>query len=66
MYLGKVVVMGRKWLYSGRFVAFGKTGSIREKGLLSSKVVEFGEKWFYSGNSGCIRVKEVVFGQKLL
>ena len=29
-------------------------------------MVLFGQKWFYSGESGCIRVKVVVFGQKLL
>ena len=36
-YLGKVVVFGHKWLYSGT------------SGCIRAKVVVFGEKWLYSG-----------------
>ena len=49
LYLGKLVVFGQKWLYSG------KSGSFRAKVLLySDKMVVFGEKLLYSGKSGCI------------
>ena len=57
MYSSKMVVLGLKWLYSG------KNGYIREK------VVVFGQKWLYSGMvvifgmDGFIRAKVVVSGK---
>ena len=53
-----MVVFKIKWLFSGKLVVFGKSGSIR------AKVLDF------SGKSGCIgdvwlyAVKVVAFGQK--
>ena len=47
----KVVVIGKKWLYSGKVVAIGQTGCIREK------MVVFGQRYFSSG-------KVVDLGQK--
>ena len=47
----KVVIIGHKWLFSGKVVVFA------QKRLYSSKVVEFGQKCLYSGKSGCIRAK---------
>ena len=32
--------------------------------MFSGKVVVFGQKWLYSGKGGCIREKEIVFGQR--
>ena len=49
----KVVVIGRKWLFSDKMVVFGQSGCIR------TKVVVFGQ-------SGCIRAKEVVIGKKIV
>ena len=46
----KVVLIGEKWLYSG------KSGCIRVKWLYSDKVVVFKQ-------SGCSREKALVFGQ---
>ena len=45
----KVVVLGHKWRYSGKWFYLGK----RESNL--AKVVLFGQNWFYKGKSGCIR-----------
>ena len=52
LYSGKVVVLGQKWLYSGK------------SGCISRKVVVSGQKWLFSVKSGCVGVKVVVFGQK--
>ena len=58
----KVVVFGKKCLYSGKsgciraeWLCSGKSGCIRAKVVLFRKVVVFGQKWLYSGKSGCIR-----------
>ena len=73
---GKVVVFGKKWLYSGKsctiranVVLFGHGGYVRAKVVIflamwlnSGKMVVFVQKWLYSGKSGCIRAKVVVFG----
>ena len=48
-----MVLLGQKWLYSGKVVLFGQSGCIR------AKEVALVQKWFKSG-------KVVVFGQKLL
>ena len=48
-----MVVIGERWLYSGKVVVFGQSDCIR------AEVVVFGLKWFYWGN-------KVVFGQKWL
>ena len=48
LYWGKVVVLGQKWLTSG------KSGCIRVKLVVFSKVVVFG---LYSGKSGFSRAK---------
>ena len=32
--------------------------------MFSRKVVVFGQKWLYSGKGGCIRAKEILFGQR--
>ena len=53
LYRAKEVVIGQKWLSSG------KSGCIRESG-------SFRAKWMYKGKTGCIRTKVVVFGEKLL
>ena len=50
----KVVVFGKKCLYSGKkwLYSEGKSGFIRRnraKWLSSGKVVVFGKKWLYSG-----------------
>ena len=56
----KVVVVGKKWLYSGITVVFGE------------KVVVFGQssciraKCLYSGKSGCIWAKMVIFEEVVL
>ena len=50
---GSVVVLGLKWLYSGR------SGCIRVKEAV------IGQKNLYSGNSGCLRDKVVVFWAKV-
>ena len=73
MYLGKVVLFGQKWLYSGKVVVFVKYGYNRARWLNSEKVFLFWTKVFgigvnvaVFGQSGCIRAKVVVFGQKWL
>ena len=38
-----MIVVGQKWLYSGKVVVFGQSGCNR------AKVLVFGQKWFYSG-----------------
>ena len=48
LYWGKLVVLGQKWLNSG------KSGCIRVKLVVFSKVVVFG---LYSGKSGFSRAK---------
>ena len=53
----KVVVLGRKWLYSGKVVVFG------QKWLYSGKVVVFRIEWLNSGKGGCIREEVVVLRQ---
>ena len=60
---GKVVEVGRNWLYSGKIVVFGQSGCIRAMRLYWGKVVVFGKMWLYSGKvvvfrqSCCIRAK---------
>ena len=57
----KRVVIGQKWLNSGKVVVIGPSGCIRAKWLYSGKVVVFGKKRLYSGKvalfgqNGCIR-----------
>ena len=51
LYSGKVVVFGQEWLYSGKLLYSGKRGYIREKVVVI-------------GQGDCIRAKLVVFGQK--
>ena len=58
-YSGKVVVFGQKWLHSGKVVEFGQSF-----GTLAKDVV-IEQKWMSSSKSGSIRVKVVVFGEKL-
>ena len=71
LYLGKVVIFGQKWLYSGKRESSGKSGCdlySGKSGCIRAKMVLFGQKWFISGKflfgqSGFIREKVVVFGQ---
>ena len=58
-----MVVFGQKWFYSVKVVLLGKkllysdkNSCISESGYIWEKVVVFGQKWLYSG-------KMVVFGQ---
>ena len=53
----KVVVLGRKWLYSSKVVVIG------QKWLYSGKVVVFRIEWLNSGKGGCIREEVVVLRQ---
>ena len=53
-----MVVIHKKWLYSGKSVCIwvnlfcsGKSGCIRDK------VVVFVQKWLYTGKNGSIRAK---------
>ena len=53
-----MVLIGQKWLYSGKAVIFGKCGCNRARiavfgksGSNGDKVVVFGQKWLYSGES---------------
>ena len=61
--LAKVVVVGQKWLPSG------KSGCIRVRMMYLGRVVVLLQKWLYSGKNGCTRAKwlysgkVVVFGQ---
>ena len=55
-----MVVLGQKWLYSGKVVVF------RQSGYIWAGVVAFEQNCLYLGKSGCIRAKMVVFGQKWL
>ena len=48
LFRAKVVVIGQKWLYSGRVVVFGQSCCNREK------LVVIEQKWLYSGKSGSI------------
>ena len=57
---GKVVLIGQKWLLSG------KNGCIRTKVVIIGKVVVLGQKCLYSGTNGCIRAKVVVYGLEWL
>ena len=52
----KEVVIGHKWLYSGKVVVIGQSGCIR------ARVVVFGQEWLYSGKSGCIWAKWLYLG----
>ena len=58
--IGKLVVLGQKWLYSG------KSGSICGKEVVFGEMVVFGLTWLYSGNwlywgkSGCTQARMVV------
>ena len=62
----KVVVIGQKWLCSG------KSGCIRARCLYLDKVVRFGQKWLYSGKfvvfgkSSCVWAKVVLFRAKVV
>ena len=56
----KMVVFGKKWLYSGR------NRCIPANWLYSDKVIVFGQQWLYSGKLVVIWAKVVVFGQKWL
>ena len=50
-----MVVIGQKWLYSGKLVVFEKKKVLFvQNWLYSGKVVVFVQKWLYSGKSGCI------------
>ena len=67
----KVVVNGKKWLYSGRsgyiraeMVVFGKSCFIRAIRMHSGKNGCIRARWPYLGKSGSIQAKVVVFGQK--
>ena len=51
-----MVVIGQKWLYSGKVVLFA------QKLLYSGKVVVFGQKLWKSSKSGSLRAKVVLFG----
>ena len=59
-----MVLIGQKWLFSGKVAILGQSGCIR------SKVIVFGLRLVYSGKevvfgySGCIQAKESVFVQK--
>ena len=44
-----MVLIGHKWLYSGRVVYLGKVVFIGQKWLYSVKVVALGQKLLYSG-----------------
>ena len=63
-----MVVLGQKWLFSGKVVVFGQYDCIQAgwlysgkkvvfdpSFLCSGKMVVFGQKWFYLGKSGCFR-----------
>ena len=52
----KVVVFGKKLLYSG------KSGCVHAKWLYLGKVVVFGQRLFYLGKSACIVAKLFVIG----
>ena len=65
----KVVVIGQKYLYSGKSGCSRQSGCIRakvvvfgQKWLYSGKVVVFRQKWLYSVKSGCIWAKVVLIG----
>ena len=66
----KVVLFGKKWLYSGKVIVFGQKWLFLGNVVVFGKVVLFGQngvsrtKWWYSGKSCCIRAKVAVFGQK--
>ena len=66
----KVVVLGQKWLHSGKRVVFEQISCIRAIVAVLEKSVCLREnfgftlvKWWYSGKSGCVGAKMVVFGQ---
>ena len=76
LYSDKSCFICTKWLYSGKWLYWGKSGCIRAKvavylqsgfnvanGLYSGKNGCYQAKRFYSGKSGCIQAKLVVFGQ---
>ena len=50
----EVVVLGKKWLYSGKICCIRAKVVYRKKWLYSRKSCSIGQKWFYSGRSGCI------------
>ena len=65
-----MVVIGQKFLYSGKVVVLGQSCCILGKSCcIRAKVVEFGHKWFYTSRvvvweqSGSTRAKVVLFGQ---
>ena len=74
MYLGKVVVFGQKWLFSGKSgvirakvvvfrqknVVFGQELLYSGKLVVFGKVVVFGQKCLYSGKSCCIRESGII------
>ena len=69
----KVVVFGKKWLYSAKVVIFGQCSCIwasvlysGKNWLYSNKEVVFWQKWLYLCKSSCFREKMDLFGQKLL
>ena len=53
-YSGKVVIIGQSLLHARKVVVFWQ------------KIVVFGKKVIVLGSSGCIRAKQLVFGQKWL
>ena len=53
----KVVVFGKKWLFSGKVVVFG------HKWLYSIKVVVFGSNWLHSGKVAVSRQKWLCSGK---
>ena len=55
----KVVVIEKKWLFSGKVHVFGKVVVIGHSGCFRANMVVLGQKWLYSG-------KVVVFRQKWL
>ena len=77
-YLGKVVVIRQKLLFSGNLVVVGQFGCIRTESFFRAKVVVleqngsnrpkivvFGQKWLYLGKV-IVSLKVIVFWQKWL
>ena len=53
----KVVVFGKKWMYTCKEVLLGKGCFSRTKTLV------FGQKWLYLEKSGCIQTKYLYSGR---
>ena len=58
-----VVVVGQKWLYSGKSGCIRKCGCIWAKVVIFLQNVFFRPKLLYSNKSGCIRAKWLYLGK---